>query len=138
MVLGPWGLVYFLKNPMNKNDLEILYIYNYWARHRVLQAAGNLSHETLTVRSSLNFTNLLGTFGHMLNAEWIWRKRCQENVSPRSMELEVGITDFESLIKIWRDEDVLMRSYIEELTDDVLGKVVKYQRISGPVQEDVL
>jgi len=123
---------------MNKNDLETLYDYNYWARDRVLQAASNLSHVTLTLPSSMSFGSLFGTLVHMLNAEWIWRERCQESVSPKSMQLEEGIKNFDSLKKIWQEEEILMRSYIRELKDADLGRVVKYTRLSGPEQKNVL
>jgi len=123
---------------MNKNDLKLFYEYNYWARDRVLQAASYLSHETLTLPSLMSFGSLLGTLVHMFNAEWIWRVRCQENVSPKSMELEEGIIDFESLQQVWHEEEILMRSYLGELKSSDLGRVVKYQRLSGPEQENVL
>jgi uncharacterized damage-inducible protein DinB len=123
---------------MDINDLHILYEYNYWARDRVLKAAGNLNHEMLRVRSSMSFGSLLGTLIHMLNAEWIWRVRCQENVSPKSMDLEGGINNFESLQQIWHEEEIMMRSYLGELKGSNLERVVKYKRLSGPEQENVL
>jgi uncharacterized damage-inducible protein DinB len=123
---------------MEEKDLNILYAYNYWARDKVLQAAKSLTHEQLITPASLCFGSLLGTLTHILNAEWIWRVRCQENTSPGSMALEQVVTDFDSLIKTWSAEETRMRAYLRELGVADLGRRVKYTRLSGPEGENIL
>ncbi len=123
---------------MNINDLKILYQYNYWARDKVLQAAGVLSHDQLTSQSSISFGNMFKALTHILNAEWIWRLRCQKNSSPNTMLLEEKITDFESLQSVWLSEEIQMRSYINELEDIDLERVVKYGQMGGAEQHNVL
>lgn len=123
---------------MDVKDLNMLYAYHYWARDQVLEAARNLSQAGLTAPSSMSFDSLLGTLTHILNAEWIWRKRCQENISPDSMALEELVTDFESLLKTWSAEETRMRAYLRDLEGADLGRVVKYTRLSGPEGVNIL
>ena len=123
---------------MEEKDLNILYAYNYWARNKVLQAAKSLTHEQLITPSALCFGSLLGTLTHILNAEWIWRVRCQENRSPRLMALEEGITDYSSLLDTWSAEEKRMWIYLGELKGADLGREVKYTRLSGPEGENTL
>jgi len=123
---------------MNINDLKILYLYNYWARDQVLHAAANLSHTQISAQSSISFGSMLSNLTHMLNAEWIWRNRCQMKHSPKSMLLEEKITDFETLHHTWLNEEIQMRSYLRELEQRDLDCIVKYGQMTGQEQSNLL
>jgi uncharacterized damage-inducible protein DinB len=123
---------------MRIEDLRILYDYNYWARDQVLQAAGKVSPPDLGGAASMAFGSLLGTLAHILNAEWIWRMRCQEGISPKTWALEAGITDLASLKAAWRKEEAQMRLYLDSLGGEDLYRAVPYQRMMGQDQVNVL
>jgi uncharacterized damage-inducible protein DinB len=123
---------------MNIKDLQILYEYNYWSRDQILRSVNKISHAQLTTPSHLAFGSMLGTLIHILNAEWIWRMRCQENISPKSMLLEETITDLQSLQQTWLAEETKMRSYIQALEESDINRIVHYKRMMGQDEENVL
>lgn len=123
---------------MNVNDLKTLYDYNYWARDRILNAAANLPDQLIIAPTSLYYGSLLGNLVHILNAEWIWRLRCQEGFSPTSFTLEEKITDLESLELASKEEETLMRAFLASVQDEDLLKPVYYKRMKGQEQTNLL
>jgi uncharacterized damage-inducible protein DinB len=123
---------------MNIRNLSVLYEYNYWARDRVFIAVSKLTHDQIVCKRSMSFGSILGTLTHILNAEWIWRLRCQESISPKSMMLENEITDFEKLRETCHEEECQMHKYLSELKDSDLERVVNYKRLKGQEQENLL
>ena len=112
---------------MEIEEIKLLYEYNYWARDRVMDAAANLSYEQITAPSSMSFGSMMSNLTHILNAEWIWRERCQTDYSPDSMLLEAKITNLETLQQTWLDEEIQMRAYIRELEGYDLARTVYYR-----------
>lgn len=123
---------------MDIDDLKTLYDYNYWARDRILDAAAKLPDQLITAPSSLYYGNLLGNLVHILNAEWIWRTRCQEGISPSTFTLEGRISDLESLEMVSKEEEALMRAFLVSLEDEALSKPVYYKRMKGQEQSNLL
>ena len=82
---------------MRVSDLQTLYDYNYWANARILKAAANVSDEQFVASSTISHGGLRGTLLHTLAAEWIWRKRCHEKVSPTAL---FSADDFAALIDL--------------------------------------
>ncbi len=123
---------------MNVNDLLTLYDYNYWARDRILGSVANLSHHQISAPATLSYGSLLGNLIHILNAEWIWRLRCQEGISPTAMLLEEKITNLDTLQRTWRDEEASMRAFLGGLQEEDLSKQIRYKRIKGQEQTNTL
>ena len=123
---------------MNVNDLLTLYDYNYWARDRILDSVANLSHHQIIAPATLSYGSLLGNLVHILNAEWIWRLRCQEGVSPIAFLLEGKITNLDTLQRTWRDEEASMRAFLGGLQEEDLSKQIRYKRIKGQEQTNTL
>jgi uncharacterized damage-inducible protein DinB len=57
---------------MNKDDIQLLYEYDCWANHRVLQAASTLSAEQFTRDLGGAFHSLRDTLVHIVAGEWAW------------------------------------------------------------------
>lgn len=123
---------------MNIDDLNTLYDYNYWARDQILDAATNLPDQLITAPTALYYGSLLGNMIHILNAEWIWRLRCQEGLSPTSFSLGEKITDLESLELASKEEEALMRAFLASMQDKDLSKPVYYKRMKGQEQMNLL
>jgi uncharacterized damage-inducible protein DinB len=57
---------------MTKDDIQLLYEYDRWANHRVLQAASALSAEQFTRDLGGGFRSVRDTLVHIVGGEWIW------------------------------------------------------------------
>lgn len=53
-----------------------LFDYNYWANHRVLEAAEKITSEQFTAPAKLSHGSVRGALAHILAAEIVWRLRC--------------------------------------------------------------
>jgi uncharacterized damage-inducible protein DinB len=68
----------------------------------------------------------------MLSAEWIWRSRIAEGVSPRGSGLNAqSFATVEELADRWAEEQDALRAFIDALTDADLQKTVSYQNTKG-------
>lgn len=57
---------------MTKDDIRLLYEYDRWANHRVLQAASALSPEQFTRDLRGSFRSVRDTLLHIIGGEWGW------------------------------------------------------------------
>jgi uncharacterized damage-inducible protein DinB len=123
---------------MNKNDLSILYDYNYWANGRVLAAAEQLTAEQLSAPAHLSHGSLRATLVHAMGAEIIWRLRCQMGIFLTTMPSEDEFPTLETLCSRWQQEERDMRAYLTSLTDSRLEQSLKYQSTKGIPCENTL
>ena len=65
---------------MNKDDIQLLYEYDRWANHRVLQAASTLTAEQFTRDLGGAFHSLRDTLVHIVAGEWAWLEYWNEPV----------------------------------------------------------
>jgi uncharacterized damage-inducible protein DinB len=109
---------------MNTNEILTLYNYNYWANRRILTTAQALDEAQFAAAAGASFGSLRGTLVHILGAEWIWRMRCQEGISPPEMLTDVNFPTLNSIRLGWQTEEQAMRIYLGGLRDaDLEGKI---------------
>lgn len=111
--------------------LPKLYDYNYWANASILEAAANLSDDQFVAPGKLSHGGLRDALVHTLTAEWIWRMRCQEGVSPSAL---LSAEDFPTLTDLrtrWQAEEEAMRAYVASLTDEDLRRTIHYTSTEG-------
>ena len=124
---------------MDKSTLLTLYDYSYWSTRRVLDITHQAGDEAFAAQNpGLYYGSLRGTLVHVLSAEWIWRKRCQEGVSPATLLDPQAFPTVSSLAHRWRQEESDMRAYLDSLTDDDLRRTVSYQSTMGQPFQNVL
>lgn len=116
---------------MNTSDIQTLIDYHYWANQRILDQAARLTQEQYTAPANVPFGSLRGTLVHMLSAEWVWRSRCQEGVSPTAMLAEADYPTFADLTTYWREHEAAMRGYVASLTDADLAATMHYHSTKG-------
>jgi uncharacterized damage-inducible protein DinB len=116
---------------MNKTDLQTLYDYNYWANERILNAAARVTPEQYAAPAHLSHGSLRGTLVHTYVAEFVWRLRCHEGVSPTSLPGEADFPTLDLLSERWQEEERLMRLYIGSLADEGLQEIVHYTNTKG-------
>lgn len=63
---------------MTKDDIELLYEYDRWANHRMLQACSPLSTEQFTRDLGGAFSSVRDTILHILAGEWGWLQYWKE------------------------------------------------------------
>jgi uncharacterized damage-inducible protein DinB len=123
---------------MDLSYLQFLFDYNYWARDRILERMVKLSPQQFTEPKPYSRGSLRNTLVHILSAEWIWRVRCQEHLSPSVMLVADDFQSLEALRLRWQQEEGRMRDYLLGLTPVALEQVVQYRRTDGEPQADVL
>lgn len=114
-----------------KKQIELLWEYNYWANHRLLAKAAHLTEAQLHEKQSYMWESILATFAHMLGAEWIWRQRVQEAVSPVALLNREQFSTLALLVQRWHEEETAMRAYLAPLSDSDLERVVEYKGTDG-------
>ena len=116
---------------MRNRDISLLFDFNYWARDRILESCDRLNADQLLAQTPISFGSIRNALVHILNAEWIWRLRCQQRVSPSSM---LKFDDFPSIHSIrnrWQEEETAFRRYLESLDEADLEQIVPYRRTGG-------
>ncbi|GAB4475133.1 MAG: hypothetical protein Kow00124_15830 [Anaerolineae bacterium] len=116
---------------MRITEIRTLYDYNYWANARVIRAAGQVQPEQLTRRADVSHGSLLGSLVHVLSAEWVWRLRCQEGISPPALLREEDFPTLADLQRAWAAEEQAMRAYLRGLSDAALDEKIHYSATSG-------
>lgn len=123
---------------MQADDIRLLFDYSYWANARVLKTAANLSYEQFIAPGAAGQGGVRDTLVHILGAEYIWRQRCQEEISPTRLPGEEDFPDLASLVVIWREEEAKMRDYLALLDDEALIGIKRYANTKGVAFENVL
>ena len=116
---------------MQPKQLAFLYAYNEWATQRILDAAAALTAEQFTQPNSLVWGSLRGTLVHAYGAEWIWRRRCEEGVSPAGMPPQEPFATLAALRAAWEEEQAAMAAYVAGLSEEALNGVMVYRTTGG-------
>lgn len=123
---------------MKQRDIRTLYDYNYWANARVLRAAAQLTPEQFTAPAHLSHGSVRGTLVHALSAEWVWRVRCEEGISPPAMLQEQDVPTFDALAERWNAEEQAMRRFLHTLHDQQLEATYRYRTTRGVESSSIL
>ncbi len=115
---------------MNREYIQMLYDYNYWANARIWQQAEKLDTAQLAAKTSPGMLSLQGTLVHILSAEWIWLMRWQ-GVSPDAMMRPDELATLAALRARWREEEDKTRVFLATLDDAKLQNVIQYKNLRG-------
>ena len=124
---------------MNRDDVLLLYDYNYWANARILAAGARVSAEQFAAPGAFPHGGLRGTLVHALDAEQSWCRLFQSLNWQGIPELkEADLPTRELLEARWHEEEARMRSYLAGLSDaDVTGPL-RYTTESGEERDRIL
>lgn len=123
---------------MKKEDISILFDYNWWANDLLLDAAGQVDLVWFVAPAPISHGSPRGTLIHVLSAEWVWRQRCQEGISPPSLLAEDQFPDLPSLRSFWEQEMRAMGDYLAGLDENDLNRPVRYTNTQGRKFETIL
>lgn len=123
---------------MQKNEIVLLYDYNYWANTRVLEAAERVSEAQYTAPAGLSHSSVRGALVHAFGAEYVWRSRCAAGISPPALPTEAEYPTLAALRAAWRAEEAAMRAYLTGLANDALNQPFHYTNTKGVPFKDTL
>jgi uncharacterized damage-inducible protein DinB len=115
---------------MNRQDLQTLVDYHYWARDRMLAAVEPLSSEQFTRDLGSSFRSVRDTLSHLHGAEWIWLSRFR-GTSPRTALPHDRFPDLAAVRAAWADTESGVRGFVSGLDDAALDRVIEYRLLSG-------
>jgi uncharacterized damage-inducible protein DinB len=75
--------------------------------------------------------SIRSTLVHILSAEWIWRMRVHERLSPDFLLAENSFEDLAAIARRWAEEEAAMRAFLAALDGDQLQATVAYQTTEG-------
>jgi uncharacterized damage-inducible protein DinB len=122
---------------MNKQDIRMLYSYNRWANARILGAAAKISTAQFLAPTTFPHGGLRGTLIHTLFAEWIWRLRWQ-GAAPNVRWTPEDFPTFASLKTRWREEEIKLMEFVDDLTDTRLTAEFDYISTEGRAHRRVV
>ena len=116
---------------MRQSELVFLYEYSRWATQRILDAAEGIADGEFCAPYAPQFESLRSILVHTYGAEWIWRRRCEDGVSPAAMPAAEEFAGFAALRTRWLAEVEDMRLYIDGLSDTQIDATMSYRTTSG-------
>jgi uncharacterized damage-inducible protein DinB len=115
---------------MNRQDLQTLVDYHYWARDRMLAAVEPLSSEQFTRDLGSSFRSVRDTLSHLHGAEWIWLSRFR-GTSPHTGLPHDRFPDLAAVRAAWADTESGVRGFVHGLDDAAVDRVIEYRLLSG-------
>ena len=117
------------------SELAALYSFNRWANHRLLDAAGELSHEELTRDLKSSNPSVLATLLHIFWSEWVWFRRWNGE-SPKQKDLPgADLRDAAATGARWHELEIEQQQFIGDLRDEDLVRRVRYENFAGQTWE---
>jgi len=115
---------------MNVETIQMLYDYNYYAHDLVWGCVLKLSEEQYRQPQTYSVGSIHQQVVHMMSAEYIWFSRLN-GTSPSRMFDSSDFSTRDDVKARWDEVEQLVRSYIGQLTDDMLGGTFSYKHTSG-------
>ena len=120
---------------MNKEDIQLLFEYDRWANHSVLQAASTLSAEQFTRDLGGSFASVRDTLVHIVSGEWGWLTIWKESALTSEFVTElwdrIGVTfdpkaycDIASVRLKWAEVEREQIEFVNGVTDESLARML--------------
>jgi uncharacterized damage-inducible protein DinB len=116
---------------MHVKEIQTFFDYNFWADRRILDTTALLSEAQFIAPAGLSFSTLRGTLVHIIGAEWLWRKRVEEGVSPAGLIPESDLPSYDRIATRWKEEEMGWQDYLVDLDDGDLQRQVRYTNTKG-------
>jgi uncharacterized damage-inducible protein DinB len=121
---------------MNAVDIRTLVDYHYWARDRVLAAAGTLAADAFTRDMGSSFKSVRDTLVHTYSAEWAWCERWNGR-SPTAHVPPGSVPDVAALRSRWSELESHVRTVVENRAAGGLDGVIEYTMMNGEPRASV-
>jgi uncharacterized damage-inducible protein DinB len=111
------------------DTIRELFVYNYWARDRQLEACATLNNDEFLRSLGNSFPSLRDTLAHLLGAEWIWLERWQGR-SPEGLPA-ADYPTLAALQEAWRPVEQGVRDYLDGLTEEAFCGRLSFRNAKG-------
>jgi uncharacterized damage-inducible protein DinB len=115
---------------MTLDDLKTMADFHYWARDRVLDAAGRLTADEFTRDLGSSFKSVRDTLAHAYAAEWAWYQRWR-GTSPTALLPFDQFPDVASLRDAWTELERQVRAFLDSLDAAGGDRVIEYRMLNG-------
>ncbi len=123
---------------MNLDDIRLIYEYNDWANHRILDTAEQVTPEQFTAPTTDSWGSLHGTLVHLLDSEWSWRLTLQGGGFPPAPLSPADYPTIADVRKRWAEEENAWHAYLNGLTDEAVNSTIHYTTDEGHHRERVI
>jgi uncharacterized damage-inducible protein DinB len=115
---------------MTAAEIRDLYAYNEWANARVVEVIAGLPADRLTAPIESSFPSILGTFAHIVAAEWVWLRRwLGEN--PAAFPDWLAAPSFGPLREKLAEVEAERAAFLDALGDHDLERPLDYRTLAG-------
>ena len=119
---------------MNNDYARLLFDYNVWANHLVLDKAAEVSEaDYMAPADGISFGSLHATLVHLLGAERGWVARWGGEAAVERLNPE-NTPDFATLRERWAGEEERQRVYLDGLSDETVAGTVSFAFRDGPTE----
>jgi uncharacterized damage-inducible protein DinB len=116
---------------MNVEYFRMMFDYNSWANHRLLDACQALSDEQFTRDLHSSFPSVRDTLAHIAGGEWLYLERFLRDRSPDKMPSSDEYPDLATLRTKWAQIEGDLSHAIAGLTDADLARTIHYHNTRG-------
>jgi uncharacterized damage-inducible protein DinB len=115
---------------MNPEQIRLLFAYDAWANHRILDACAALAPEQFTRDLGSSFPSVRDTAAHILGAYWVWLERFHGRSAQSLLKTE-QFPDLASLRTRWSEVERELHSYANSLSAEDLDGEFEYRDLKG-------
>ncbi len=115
---------------MTPEEIRLLYDYNSWANHRLLEACGSLSEDQFTRDLGSSFRSVRDTLAHIMGAEWVWLERWNGR-SPTALPSAGQFPTLRTLRQRWAAVEKELLSFVAGLTPADVAQVLSHRTTEG-------
>lgn len=117
---------------MTHREIQELFVYTDWARHRILDAVAQLPVAEQQRDRGISHSSIHGTLVHMLGAEWVWLERFLGR-SPTALLNEADFPDLATISERWRVVEADRKEYLASLNDEAMTSVINFASLKCEV-----
>ncbi|HEV8383457.1 MAG TPA: DinB family protein [Candidatus Acidoferrales bacterium] len=115
---------------MSPDEFCVLFEYDAWANHRLLDAAAALTPEQFTRDLGSSFPSVRDTLAHIMFGQWIWLERWNDR-SPKSFPSAADFPDLASLRKRCAEIEADLLAFVRGLTPERIAEVAEYKTLTA-------
>ncbi len=106
---------------MHRSEVAEALAYLYWARDRIVSAAGALSDEEFRKGEPAATRSLRSTLAHQVENEWAWRVRLSQGAFPAGDIAPGDYPTLSALMERWRHEERELLAWVDGLSEGDLA-----------------
>lgn len=118
---------------MDRQDVQTLIDYHYWARDRLLDALARLTPGETCRDLKNSFPSIEDTLRHLIGAEQVWQERWRGE-SPTTMPRYDGMTGLPAIRRAWAEQESRVREALIGAGDAGVARLVHYTGFTGQTQ----